>query len=171
MECEIALNIAWNELTEISTSDSFKVTLLMDIYNVNLRKRSVTSEASAMPANSYISVIILHYLIGFLKYGYKPTGEWVSFKEIWGGNSFFPAYRKRTIQPLIDMLKRDPEHLINNIISMNGMVAEGGDFAVVLSTFPSVEVKIVLWKGEEEIPPEVMMLFDKSLDDILQTET
>jgi hypothetical protein len=53
---------------------------------------------------------------------------------------------------------------------MNGKIVEGGDVAVVLSTFPGIQVKIVLWMGEEEIPPEVTMLFDKSLDDVLLTE-
>lgn len=162
--------MAWNELAELSTSNSFKVALFTKIYDVNLSDRSIISESSAIPANGYISVVILHYLIGILKHGYKPSGEWVSFKEIWGGESFFPAYRKRTIQPLIDMLKKDPERLAKNIFSMNGKVAEGGDFAAVLSTFPGVQVKLILWRGEEDIPPEVMMLFDKSLDDILLTE-
>jgi hypothetical protein len=27
------------------------------------------------------AVLILHYLIGLLKHGYHPSGEWISFKE------------------------------------------------------------------------------------------
>jgi hypothetical protein len=68
------------------------------------------------------------------------------------------------------MLKSDPEGLIKNIISMNGRVVEGGDVAIVLSAFPGVQIMIILWRGEEGIPPEATMLFDKSLDEVLLTE-
>jgi hypothetical protein len=48
MECEIALKMAWNELAELSTSNSFKVTLLTKVYDVSVSERSVTSESSAL---------------------------------------------------------------------------------------------------------------------------
>ena len=170
MGCEIALDRVWNELNKLSAFEGYKVTFLTDVYDINLSERSVTSRSSTMPAEDGISLLILHYLIGLHKYGYRPTGEWISFNEIWGGISYFPSYRKKTIQPLIEMMRRDPEGLINNITSVGGKVEEGGDLAMVLSAFPSIQIKIVMWRGEDEIPPEVTMLFDKSLADILMTE-
>jgi Domain of unknown function (DUF3786) len=47
---------------------------------------------------------------------------------------------------------------------------EGGGLAIVLSAFPGIQIKIVMWRWEDEIPPEVTMLFDKSLADILMIE-
>jgi Domain of unknown function (DUF3786) len=169
MGCEIALDRAWNELNKLSASEVHKVAILTEEYDVNLTDRLVTSRSSGIPAENGISLLILHYLIGLHKYGYRPTGEWISFNEIWGGISYYPSFRKRTIEPLIEMMRRDPEDLINNIISVGGKVEEGGDLAMVLSTFPGIQIKIVMWRGEGEIPPEVTMLFDKSLADILMT--
>jgi len=137
---------------------------------VNLSGRSVTSSSSNALAGDGVSILILHYLIGHHKHSHRSTGDWISFKEIWGGKSYFPSYREKTIQPLIEMLRKDPEGLIKNITIIGGKSVEGGDAAMVLSTIPGVQVKIVLWKGEGEIPPEVTMLFDKSLADILSTE-
>jgi Domain of unknown function (DUF3786) len=116
----IALDRAWNELNKLSASEGYKVTFLTDVYDVSLSDRSVTSRSSTMPAEDGISLLILHYLIGLHKYGYRPTGEWISFNEIWGGISYFPSYRKKTIQPLTEMMIRDPEDLINNITSVGG---------------------------------------------------
>ena len=161
MGCEIALDRVWNELNKLSAS-----AFLTDVYDINLSDRSVTSRSSTMPAEDGISLLILHYLIGLHKYGYRPTGEWISFNEIWGGISYFPSYRKKTIQPLIEMMKRDPEGLINNITSVGGG-RRPRHCALRLSGHSNKYSHV---GGEDEIPPEVRMLFDKSLADILMTE-
>ena len=57
-------------------------------------------------------------------------------------------------------------------LTMNykGEVVKGGDIAIELETFPEVFIRIVIWRGEDEIPPEATILFDRSLTDVLTTE-
>jgi hypothetical protein len=171
MGCEIALNKAWAELGKLAPFSRSTIRFLTEAYEVNVIDRTILQQPSLLTAEDYLCVLILHYLIGCLKHGYRPSGNWVSFKDIWGGNTYFPAYQKNTIRPLIEMLQKDPKGLIRKLImGYNGEVLEGGDITILLETFPEVFIRLVIWRGEDEIPPEATMLFDRSLTDVLATE-
>ena len=170
MGYETALDKAWRELEEVLASDSYSVPMFMEIYEVRLNDRSV-SKSSGKPAEEFIAILVLHYLLGILRHGYKPTGQWISFKELKGGNSYLPAFQKNTIRPMVEKLRVDPEGMFKNSIErFGGRLVEGGDCSVEITTFPEVYVRVVLWRGDEELPPEANMLFDKGLADILSTE-
>lgn len=173
MGYEIALNKAWDEIEELASSSEYTVAFLIDTCKVKVSDRLVLLEPSGTPAKEEVAVLILHYLIGLLKHGYRQSGEWVSFKDIWGGESYFPAYRENTIRPLIERLQRDPEGLLRIMVeSFKGKIVEGegGDVAVEFVAFPDVLVRILMWRGDDEFSPEATILFDKNLTDILTTE-
>jgi hypothetical protein len=171
MGCEIALGKAWEELERLAQSLRSTIKFLRDTYEVNVSERAVLQQPSLLPAEDYLSVLILHFIIGCLKHGYRPSGNWISFKDIWGGNTYFPAYQKNTIRPLIEEMQRDPEGLIRKLtMGYKGEVVEGGDIAIELATFPGVFIRIVIWRGEDEIPPEATILFDMNLTSVLSTE-
>ncbi|MCJ7445317.1 MAG: DUF3786 domain-containing protein [Methanotrichaceae archaeon] len=167
----IALDKAWKEIDKLSGSKSYTVSLLMEAYKVKVRERTIIGQASGMSIEDYISVLILHYLAGILRHSYRPVGEWISFRELKGGDSYFPAYRKNTIIPIVERLARDKDSLFKDLVErFNGKIIEGGDFSVRIATFPDVYIRIIIGLGDEELTPEVTMLFDKNLADILMTE-
>ena len=84
MAYEIALDRAWNEIVALASTPKYIVQLQMDIYEVRVIDRVVQLKSSGAVANEGMSILILHYLIGILKHGYKQKGEWISFKEVWG---------------------------------------------------------------------------------------
>jgi hypothetical protein len=47
---------------------------------------------------------------------------------------------------------------------------EGGDVAVDVATFPEVFVRIIFWKGDNDLPPEATILFDRGLMNIYSME-
>jgi hypothetical protein len=173
MGYEIALSIAWDEILKLSLSSKHIVLVpfLNRVYEVKLSDRAVTCQTSRKPAEDYLALLILHYIIGLCKHGYRPSGDWISFKDIWGGDSYFPAYRKNTIRPIIGMLQKDPELLLKNMIeNLKGKIVDGGDISVELITFPDIFIRILIWRGDDEFSPEATMLFDRALADILTTE-
>jgi hypothetical protein len=176
MTYEIALNRAWDEIGALVTgalvtSPKYTVQFLTDIYEVNVIDRVVLLKSSGTPANEDMAVLILHYLIGVLTHGYKQSGEWISFKEVWGGQSYYPAFQDNTLRPLMESLKRDPDGLFKNLTEcLGGRLVEGGDLSVELVTFPEVCIRIIFWYGDEELPPDVTILFDKELARIIATE-
>jgi hypothetical protein len=131
----------------------------------------VLMKPSDVPASEEISVLILRYLIGILKHGYIQKGEWISFKELKGGPSYYPAYQKNTIKPILKSLKENPDSLIKNLTErFGGKLVEGGDVSVELVTFPDVRVRFVFWFADKELPPEATILFDRELTKIFTTE-
>ena len=171
MTYEIALNKAWDEIAALAPSQEYTVKFLTDIYEVKINDKIVLMKPSDVPASEEISVLILRYLIGILKHGYIQKGEWISFKELKGGPSYYPAYQKNTIKPILKSLREDPDSLIKNLTDrFGGKLVEGGDVSVELVTFPDVRVRFVFWFADKELPPEATILFDRELTKIFTTE-
>jgi hypothetical protein len=164
MGYEISLQLAWDELDRLALQDC-TLSLLGQNYQVRAGERAVRS--SGAPAGEMEAVLILHYLIGLLRHGFLTTGEWISFRETEGGKLFWPAFQESCIKPLVQSFQSDPEGLLRNLSErLGGRMVMGGDVAVELATFPGVFVRMVLWKGDEELPPEASMLFDRGLTEI-----
>ena len=45
-----------------------------------------------------------------------------------------------------------------------------GDFSVVVPALPLIPVALVLWKGDDEFPPDGNILFDRSIKTLLSAE-
>jgi hypothetical protein len=56
------------------------------------------------------------------------------------------------------------------VLHFRGRIVEGGDVAVDVATFPEVFVRIIFWKGDDDLPPEATMLFDRGLMDVYSME-
>jgi hypothetical protein len=168
MGYEISLKLAWGELDKLALQDC-TASFLGENYQVRAGERAVQS--CGAPAAEMQAVLILHYLIGLLEHGFHTTGDWISFKETKGGKLFWPAFHESCIKPLVQNFQRDPEGLIRAMQErLGGRMVEGGDVAVELATFPEVFVRMVFWKGDEELSPEASMLFDRGLTEIYSTE-
>ena len=169
MGYEASLELAWDELEKLALQDCI-VSLLGEDYQLRAKERAVLLAGDA-PGGQMEAVLILHYLIGLLEHGFHTTGDWISFKETKGGKLFWPAFQESCIKPLVQSFQTDPEGLLQNMAERLGCSrVEGGDVAVELATFPEVFVRMVFWKGDEELPPEASMLFDRGLTEIYSTE-
>ncbi len=169
MGYETSLELAWDELEGLALRDCI-ISFLGEDYQVRAKERAVLLAGGA-PAGQMDAVLILHYLIGLLGHGYRPSGEWISFKETRDGNLFWPAFQESAIKPLVQSFLCDPEGLVRNLsIRLGGRMVEGGDVAFEVAAFPGVFVRLVFWKGEEELPPEASLLFDRGLTEIYSTE-
>lgn len=171
MGYEISFNKAMDELRELAEFSIYSVPLLEDNYEVRVDERAVISVAASAPAGEVEAVLILHYLIGLQKYGFHPTGEWISFKEIEGGIVFWPAFQESTIKPLLECFQKNPESLTGILVErFKGRMVEGGDTALEVAIFPGIFVRILFWMGDEELPGGVTILFDRGLVEVYSTE-
>jgi hypothetical protein len=169
MGYEVSLKLAWDELDRLAFQDG-TVSLLGENYQVRAKERAVL-QFSGAPAGQMEAVLILHYLIGLLQHGFHTSGEWISFKETRDGKLFWPAFQESAIKSLVQSFQSDPEGLIRAMQErLGGRKVEGGDVAVELVTFPGVLVRLIFWKGDEELPPEASLLFDRGLTEIYSTE-
>lgn len=172
MPYETAVKKAWETLEDLSEArTTYEVVLLGDRYDVNLKDKSIFSDSCNVPAKEYLALLILHYLIGSLKGGYIPSGEWISFKDIEGGEIYYPAYRNSVIERLLRKYGEKPENLLSALERFKGNKIEGlADAAIEVETFLNVKVRIALWKGDEEFGPEASILYDRNLTRIYTME-
>ncbi|TRZ48906.1 DUF3786 domain-containing protein [bacterium] len=170
MSYEVALNKAWDELAQLGPGKDSSVRFLSDGYKIDLDKRRVISLSCNIPAKDYAAILILHYFINRLRGLPQLSSEWISFKELEAGEIYYPAFRKRAIEPLVRKYGKNPEGIWQVLERLAAQKVKAGDVGIDLEIFPGVPALIILWRGDDEFEPEANMLFDKSIAKIFCTE-
>jgi hypothetical protein len=115
-------------------------------------------------------ILILHYLAQRLKGLPELTEEWLTFRELSGIEGYYPAFRKRSIEPIIRKYGSNPEGILETIERLPAKKVMQGDVGIVLEAFERVPVLIKLWRKDAEFGPDANMLFDRSITKIFCTE-
>jgi len=116
----------------------------------------------------WLKILVLHYLI-YAK-GTQPTGTETTFKQLEGGLSYFSAFQKRTIIPLLKTFGDNMDDFIRTGTSLGGEAVNQGASAVSFRVFPEVMITCILWKGDDEFPAEGSVIFDENIAEYLTTE-
>lgn len=172
MSYQIALEKAWNEISKLTEDKRFSVRFLADEYDADLDAKRVFSISCNIPAKEHIAVIILHYLIQKLnlKILPAPTGNWISFQQLDGGDGYYPTFKQRTIDVVLRKYGQNPEGLLEATERFDAMRLPIGDVAVSIEPFENVPILITMWKGGEEFAPTANIVFDESTCKIFCTE-
>jgi len=117
-------------------------------------------------------ILYLHYLCGaWSPKGAKATGEWISFQEIPDGRFYMDAFQRRAKNPMVMTFGEKPDLLLKVAMELYGAVPfNQGDVSVVVTALPLIPIALILWKGDEEFPPEGNILFDRSIIGVLSAE-
>lgn len=117
-------------------------------------------------------VLIVHYLTGALSSGGSPvTGEWIAYQEVPDGRFYLDAFVKRAKQPLLAGFGERPD-LLTELAGMayGAVPLDHGDVSVVVRALPLVPIALILWRGDDEFPPEANLLFDRNVSGLLSAE-
>ncbi len=113
-------------------------------------------------------ILILHYLTST---GTASTkGEYVSFKNLPSASFYNPTYRKRGPDRILKQFGHAIDRIVKAAEVLGGRRASLGDVSVKLRVFPKVEAIIVLFRGDEEFPPEAGILFNDDIINYLPLE-
>ncbi|MGB9627270.1 MAG: DUF3786 domain-containing protein [Thermodesulfobacteriota bacterium] len=113
-------------------------------------------------------ILILHYLTQAK--GTPFTQKLITYAQLQGGKFYCPAFQQRTLQPILRYFGGNPEWLLEIAKRLGGEQASYGDLSVKIEPLPFIRIVIVLWRGDEEVPPGGNILFDKNIKDYLTTE-
>ncbi len=116
----------------------------------------------------YQQILFLHYLAS--ADGTPLTGEWITFKELPGGQIYINPYQNRTIKPLLKYFGHKQEKFRDIALSLGGQPSPFGDHSIILYPFPRVPIVYVLWEGDQEFPPSANILYDAAATNYLPTE-
>jgi hypothetical protein len=120
------------------------------------------------PVSVGTRVLLLHYLIR--ADGSPLKGEWAGYKDIPGGLLYAGVFARRVTEPLVKKFGDSPQQFKEIGNKLGGKSVEFGDASFILYAFPFIPLQYVLWKGDEEFPAAVQLLFDTSIDHYLSLE-
>ena len=113
-------------------------------------------------------ILILHYLTQAK--GTPFTNKVITYGQIEGGKFYVPAFIQRSIDPLLKSFGHRPELLLEVAQRVGGTKAAYGDVSVSIDPFPRVRIFFILWKGDDEFPPNGNILFDGNIPHYLTSE-
>lgn len=113
-------------------------------------------------------ILILHYLTQ--ADGTPFTHKVITYGQIGGGKFYVPVFIKRNIDPLLKSFSHRPELLLDLAQKIGGNKANYGDVSVSMDPFPRVRIFFILWKGDDEVPPNGNILFDGNIPHYLTSE-
>jgi hypothetical protein len=111
-------------------------------------------------------LVLLHHLLEAQPGGF--SGGWISEKEIPGGELFFRGLHGLPLEPLTKAFGHDPELFKKVAKKLAGLPMEMGDLAFQFRIFPRIPLALVLWEGDEEFEPEMLIRFDRSITSQLE---
>jgi hypothetical protein len=179
---EISYKLAREQLAKISDieeqcrksgaqyveSDEILVNYLNQPYHITLPDGKILLEDSDTEVPLKDKILILHYFT--LAKGTPATGKLITYKQLVGGVSYFPAFSQRAIAPLVNHFGNRPEVLTKAAAKLGGREADYGDVSVTINAFARVPITLVIWRGDEELAANGNILFDANISDYLSSE-
>lgn len=176
-----ALRLAWNEVSErdlstlareagahLENMQALRVRLMDRECAIDLGSRQMTYSDDGSKVKPHVQVLVLHYLLGAGRS--EPTGEMVTFREFSGGALYFPAYKKRTLDIIVSRFGSDPESLRRAGDRIGAVPLGKATVGFRTRFFPKLDVDLLMWTGDEEVPSSANLLFDSSASRTLSTE-
>jgi hypothetical protein len=157
-------SIAKNSLADYD-GRSFILTVLGESVKVDKWEGLISS---SRPHDRSFDVLVMHYLIGCQAGG--PSGDIILFRQLKGGELYNDAFHKRVNERLAQEFGDDPEALVRAGARLKGTIASKGSASVDLLLFPKIPVTVIVWQGDDDVPPACTLLFDRSIGDIFPTE-
>jgi hypothetical protein len=113
-------------------------------------------------------ILILHYLLHTS--GEPLSGREIDFRSVPEGGFYWSAFVSRAKKPLLETFGHDLELYLKVAEALGGTIGTQGDASATYQAFPLVPITHVLWRGDEEFPPEANILFDETIPSHLSTE-
>ncbi|MBN1847702.1 MAG: DUF3786 domain-containing protein [Deltaproteobacteria bacterium] len=121
-----------------------------------------------------------HWIIGpILNYiihgaGRTPTGEWISFRELKDGMTWYNFFLKRCEKPLKKVADTYPDLFHDMLYIFNGKQVENhyqSDISLVLLPLPKLPILVCYWKPEDGLGSSLNLFFDVTASENLPTES
>ncbi len=155
------------------------LSLMNEVYEIRFPQGEVIYRDNSRPVNLMKKAILLRYLNNAKEAGgargagsekASTEGKLVGFNQLPEGRFYNPAFSKRVERPFIDFFGKQPEKLKWAAERLGGVDIPFGDVGVRVPFLPKVSISFVIWKGDDEFPPNGKILFNSNIISYLSTE-
>jgi hypothetical protein len=128
--------------------------------------------SSDLHMHPWVTIPILSYIIECA--GMPVSGEWVPFRELKDGKTWYRLFGQRCEKPLKKVADTYTDLFEDMIHIFNGRQVENhyaSDISLVLHPLPKVPILICYWKPEDGLESSLNVFFDSTAEDNLNIES
>ena len=129
---------------------------------------SIFQSPSFEPVSPINQALLLYYFT--TADGTPPSGEWISFSELPDGRFYNQAFQGYTGHELSKFFQNDHPSFEQAARLLGGTPQNLGDSSFSFKVLPRVDLLVVYWQGDEDIPASFQILFDASAKNYLPTD-
>jgi hypothetical protein len=140
----------------------YSISVWRDIYIVSANECNIECVPGNGPVqHEYFSVFLIHHLLKAPEAG--PVNEWISEKDVPGGVTFFRGPHQIPTGKISRRFGNDTDLFSRKCDQLGGHRLTLADASSSFLITPRTPVAVLYWRGDDEFPPEVKILFDRSL--------
>jgi len=147
--------------------DKLVVTMLFEAFEVDTETYAV-SRPDGPDADSFVQALVLTYL--HTADGTRPAGRWISFRELPDGGFYHQAFQGYAADRLVKHWGLDADGFGDACRALGGSVLDLGDAGYALSVLPRIDLGVVYWRGDDELPSRASVLFDANVSHYMVTD-
>ena len=143
-------------------------------YRVHRRTAGVEKREGDGPytdGNSFNEVMTLFDVLCWSREGACLSGEWVTLSALGGGVHSASSPSGGMFQNAVEHITRQEDRLAEVLEHMGGVVMPKGEPGYQIPVFPFLPVYVQYWRGDEEFPPQLNLLWDRNTTQFLHYET
>jgi hypothetical protein len=149
--------------------DNFIIPLFNRTYTIHFPTCETAEIGSAIRVPGSIEVLLMHYLAH--ADGMAVSGKWISYRQLPGAKLFEQRFINLVLRPMLKLFDNDTDSFREVADTLGGQgMDHKGDAAFRFMALPRLPVACIFNTGEDEIPPSISFLFDKSAPHYLPTE-
>ncbi len=122
-------------------------------------------ERTEDPLLELVTLVYLNSVTAF----YPLTKEIVGPQDLKEGH-FFKGPHVLKIEPLLERYGDDVEGFYRAARCLGGDAVDMADVAFKLLPFPRIPLYYLLWRGDDEFPPRLSVLFDRSIERVFAAD-
>jgi len=122
--------------------------------------------------HAWIAIPVFNYIIRGA--GTPPEGNWVPFRELEGGKTWYRLFGQRCEKPLKRVADTYTDLFEDMIRLFNGRRVEKhyqSDISLVLHPLPKIPILICYWKPEDVLESSLNVFFDATAEENLNIES
>ena len=143
------------------------VPVLSGNFHVDLAARTVKDD-QGHDATSAWAILVLHYL--FSRPSAMSSQDYISFMDIPEARGYAKPYQGRVVGRFLHTAGRDDATFRDAAEKIAAKKIEAGDAAYEFAVFPRVHVRIIWYRGDNEVSAGASFLYEREVADMFCVE-
>jgi len=155
-------DVARHALVRLTEDGSYEIDVLDETYGIHPHTRNISRIQGSASDEPDLGICLSSVVYLASAKDIPLTGEWVSPRELPGGDLFFRGPHDLPVGGLVERFGSDREAYKAAAHRLGGRPEQYADAAYSFRVFPRLPVAVLLWVEDDEFPARVSLLVDRT---------